>query len=158
MALGMDAASRGWHDDRQPPAAEGEPSARLGQGADAPRGPQVSARAGVLHFRMLGSIARYESEHRAERLRLKWDELARAGKPKGGGVRPFGFQPDRRTINEPEAALLREAAERVLAGEGMYAVLAAASSSPLPSAAWGGSTRTGSTRSGASDYDRRWRT
>jgi len=72
---------------------------------------------------MLGSIARYESEHRAERLRLKWDELARAGKPKGGGVRPFGFQPDRRTINEPEAALLREAAERVLAGEGMYAVL-----------------------------------
>jgi DNA invertase Pin-like site-specific DNA recombinase len=78
---------------------------------------------GRLHFRMLGSIARYESEHRAERLRLKWDELARAGKPKGGGVRPFGFQPDRMTLDEAEAALLREAAERVLTGEGLYAVL-----------------------------------
>ncbi|HEV8652304.1 MAG TPA: recombinase family protein, partial [Actinomycetes bacterium] len=78
---------------------------------------------GRLHFRMLGSIARYESEHRAERLRLKWDELARAGKPKGGGVRPFGFEPDRMTLDEVEAALLREAAERVLAGEGLYAVL-----------------------------------
>ena len=46
---------------------------------------------GRLHFRMLGSIARYESEHRAERLRLKFDELARTGRPKGGGYRPFGF-------------------------------------------------------------------
>ncbi len=78
---------------------------------------------GRLHFRMLGSIARYESEHRAERLRLKWQEVARAGRPKGGGVRPFGFEPDKVTVNEAEAALLREAAERVLAGEGMYAVL-----------------------------------
>src|SRR6266508_3404750 len=78
---------------------------------------------GRLHFRMLGSIARYESEHRAERLRLKWQEVARAGRPKGGGLRPFGFEPDKVTVNEAEAALLREAAERVLAGDGPYAVL-----------------------------------
>jgi site-specific DNA recombinase len=78
---------------------------------------------GRLHFRMLGSIARYESEHRAERLRLKFQEQARAGRPKGGGLRPFGFEADKLTVNQAEAALLRNAAERVLAGEGLYAIL-----------------------------------
>ncbi|HEV8425302.1 MAG TPA: recombinase family protein, partial [Actinomycetes bacterium] len=78
---------------------------------------------GRLHFRMLGSIARYESEHRAERLRLKFQEQARAGRPNGGGVRPFGFELDKLTVDEPEAALLRDAAERLLAGEGLHAVL-----------------------------------
>jgi len=78
---------------------------------------------GRLHFRMLGSIARYESEHRAERLRLKFQEQARAGRPKGGGLRPFGFQADKLTVNEAEAVLLRQAAERLLAGDGPYAVL-----------------------------------
>jgi site-specific DNA recombinase len=78
---------------------------------------------GRLHFRMLGSIARYESEHRAERLRLKFDELARAGQPKGGGYRPFGFEADKLTVNQAEAALLCQAVERVLAGDGLYAVV-----------------------------------
>jgi len=78
---------------------------------------------GRLHFRMLGSIARYESEHRAERLRLKFQEQASAGRPKGGGLRPFGFEADKLTVNEAEAALLRQAAERLLAGDGPYAVL-----------------------------------
>ena len=78
---------------------------------------------GRLHFRMLGSIARYESEHRAERLRLKFQEQARAGRPKGGGLRPFGFEADKLTVNQAEAVLLREAAERLLAGDGPYAVL-----------------------------------
>ena len=78
---------------------------------------------GRLHFRMLGSIARYESEHRAERLRLKFDELARAGRPKGGGYRPFGFEADKLTVKQAEATLLCQAAERVLAGDGPYAVV-----------------------------------
>jgi DNA invertase Pin-like site-specific DNA recombinase len=50
----------------------------------------LSTPSGRLHFRMLGSIARYESEHRAERLKLKHDELAAAGKWHGG-KRPFGY-------------------------------------------------------------------
>jgi DNA invertase Pin-like site-specific DNA recombinase len=78
---------------------------------------------GRLHFRQLGIIARYESEHRAERIRLKQEELARAGRNGGGGTRPFGFAADRVTVIPEEAELLREAAERVLTGEGLQTVL-----------------------------------
>jgi site-specific DNA recombinase len=74
----------------------------------------LSTPSGRLHFRMLGNIARYESEHRAERLRLKGDEMARDGKPKGGGERAFGFERDGLTLREDEAALLREATTRIL--------------------------------------------
>jgi hypothetical protein len=51
----------------------------------------LSTPSGRMHFRMLGAVARYESEHKAERLRLKHDELATAGKWHGGGRRPFGY-------------------------------------------------------------------
>ena len=66
-----------------------------------------TARAGVLDLstpsgrmvaRQLGAVARYESEHKAERQRRKHQELAEAGKSSGGGTRPFGYQADRRSI------------------------------------------------------------
>jgi site-specific DNA recombinase len=78
---------------------------------------------GRLHFRQLGIIARYESEHRAERLRLKHEQLARAGKLHGSGTRPFGYEEDRLTVRQPEAALVREAVQRVLAGESVRTVM-----------------------------------
>ncbi len=92
---------------------------------------------GRLHFRIKGAIARHESEHRAERIRLKQDELARAGKVGGGGTRPFGYLSDRvtlhtspfcllgsrETVEGGEAELVREAAERVLLGEALHAIL-----------------------------------
>jgi site-specific DNA recombinase len=82
----------------------------------------LSTPSGRLHARMLGSIARYESEHRSERLRSKATELARAGKVGGGGRRPFGYEQDRRSIVESEAELIREAARRVLVGDSLYAI------------------------------------
>jgi site-specific DNA recombinase len=91
---------------------------------------------GRLHFRIKGAVARHESEHRAERLRLKHDEIARAGRHHGG-PRPFGFEyepvvlRDRRTVyrftgrlEEAEAELIREAARRLLNGESVYGILA----------------------------------
>jgi site-specific DNA recombinase len=92
---------------------------------------------GRLHFRIKGAIARHESEHRAERIRLKQEELARAGQLGGGGTRPFGYLDDRvtphtfpfcllgsqETVEGGEAQLVREAAERVLLGEALHAVL-----------------------------------
>jgi site-specific DNA recombinase len=71
--------------------------------------------------RSLGAVARYESEHKSERIRRKMVERAQQGKVPGGGTRPYGYTRERQVI-EAEAAMLREAARRVLAGEALYSV------------------------------------
>ena len=78
--------------------------------------------AGRAVARTLGAWARYESEHRSERIRRKMAELAEHGRPHGGGLRCYGYAADKVTIIPEEAAVLREAAERVLAGEPVRAV------------------------------------
>ena len=59
---------------------------------------------GRLTARIVGSVARKESEDKSRRIRRKHVELAKAGKVSGGGRRPFGFESDRVTIREDEAA------------------------------------------------------
>jgi site-specific DNA recombinase len=77
---------------------------------------------GRMVARQLGAVARYESEHKAERQRRKARELAEAGKFGGGGTRGYGYSLDRRTVVPEEAAIIREVAERVLAGEPLRAI------------------------------------
>ncbi|MGH3916795.1 MAG: recombinase family protein, partial [Pseudonocardiaceae bacterium] len=77
----------------------------------------LSTPAGRAVARTLGAWARYESEHKAERIRRKALELARAGKISGGGPRPFGYERDRMTVRESEAEVIRECVRRILAGE-----------------------------------------
>jgi site-specific DNA recombinase len=79
---------------------------------------------GRLHFRIAGALARRESEHRAERLKLKHEELAKAGKPHGGGHRLFGLSADRSELVDTEAAVAREAAARLLRGQSVRSVVA----------------------------------
>jgi DNA invertase Pin-like site-specific DNA recombinase len=79
----------------------------------------LSTPAGRAVARTLGAWARYESEHKAERIRRKALEVAQAGKVWGGAPRPFGFERDRITVRESEAAVIRECVRRVLAGEGV---------------------------------------
>lgn len=79
----------------------------------------LSTPAGRAVARTLGAWARYESEHKAERIRRKALEVAQAGKVWGGSPRPFGFEPDRMTVREAEAEVIRECVKRVLAGEGV---------------------------------------
>jgi DNA invertase Pin-like site-specific DNA recombinase len=81
----------------------------------------LSNSSGRMVARILGAVARQESEHKADRVKAKHTELAAAGKPNGGG-RPFGYNDDRVTIRPDEATLIREAAKRVLAGESVRAV------------------------------------
>jgi site-specific DNA recombinase len=78
---------------------------------------------GRLMARILGSAARKESDDKSRRIRRKHEELAKAGKVGGGGTRPFGFEADRATIDDAEAELIREAADRVLAGESVKSIL-----------------------------------
>ncbi|MCU0280753.1 MAG: recombinase family protein [Acidimicrobiia bacterium] len=74
--------------------------------------------------RILGAVARKESDDKSARIRRKHAELAAAGKVAGGGTRPFGYTADRLHVVADEAALVREAARRVLAGESLRSVCA----------------------------------
>jgi len=63
-------------------------------------------------------VARHESEHKSERVKLKMAELIKANKLPGGcGSRPFGFERDMVTLREDEADLIRDMVNRTLAGE-----------------------------------------
>jgi DNA invertase Pin-like site-specific DNA recombinase len=76
---------------------------------------------GRMMARMKGTVARYEIEQARRRLKAKHHELAVSGKH--NGPRPFGwdFNDDRSlSINPAEAAVIRECAERLLAGEGIW--------------------------------------
>jgi DNA invertase Pin-like site-specific DNA recombinase len=77
---------------------------------------------GRLTARMLGGLARYESDHKSERIRRKHEELALRGKVSGGGSRPYGYEADKRTPRPAEAAIVRECATRFLAGESLRSI------------------------------------
>ena len=72
---------------------------------------------GRLTARMLGGLARYESDHKSERIRRKHEEIAANGRVSGGGSRPYGYEADKVTVRAAEAAIVRECAKRLLAGE-----------------------------------------
>lgn len=79
---------------------------------------------GRLTARIVGSVARKESEDKSRRLRRKHLELAEAGMPSGGGRRPFGFETDKVTHMPSEAAEVRSMVARFLAGESLYGLAA----------------------------------
>ncbi|TXN27946.1 recombinase family protein [Lacisediminihabitans profunda] len=73
---------------------------------------------GMFMARVLAAVAAKESGRKSERLKRKARENAEAGKP-NGGIRPFGYEKDQITVVESEAAVIRQLAERYLAGESM---------------------------------------
>lgn len=70
---------------------------------------------GRMVARQLCTIARYESEHRAERVAVARVRQAQQGKF-GGGRRPYGFEADGVTVIPEEAAVIRAMADAVLSG------------------------------------------
>ena len=99
--------------------------------ADAAALPMRTVRAGAVDLttshgrvmaRMEGAMARKASDDASERLRRKQLELATKGKVSGGGTRPYGYTRDRLHVVPEEAAVIREAAQRVLAGESLRSV------------------------------------
>ncbi|KLO30564.1 hypothetical protein ABW16_06580 [Mycolicibacter heraklionensis] len=81
----------------------------------------LSTSAGRMIGRILGSVARQESEHHAERRKLANKEHALAGRWCSTGSRPFGYDKTGVPL-EPEATMLRHAATDVLAGKSLHAV------------------------------------
>lgn len=84
----------------------------------------LSTPSGRMTARIIGSVARYESEHKSERIRRKHLELAQAGSQAGGGARPYGYAPDRATIIDSEAVVIRDVVARLLAGESLRSLCA----------------------------------
>jgi site-specific DNA recombinase len=80
----------------------------------------LSTSAGRTMARILGSIARGESEHKGERQRLANDQRAAAGHWQTCN-RVFGYTLDGRPL-EPEASAVRKAVVDVLAGKSIQAV------------------------------------
>jgi site-specific DNA recombinase len=77
---------------------------------------------GRFHARILGAVSRKESDDKSRRLTRKHLELAQAGKVSGGGTRPYGYAKDRITIIPEEATIIREMAERLLAGDSLRSI------------------------------------
>jgi site-specific DNA recombinase len=71
--------------------------------------------------RILAANDAGESEDIAERIQRTNDQRAAAGK-QHGGHRPYGWEPDRVTVRETEAAVIREATRRALAGEALRSI------------------------------------
>jgi len=92
----------------------------------------LGSRSGRMIARVIGAVARDESEAKAERYKDKHSELARQGRWKGG-PRPYGYDVALDVLGKPlgdgrlvvvprEAAVIRDAAERALAGETIYSI------------------------------------
>lgn len=76
---------------------------------------------GLLELEIRASFAREELRKLKRRLRRWHQQRAEHGEDAGAG-RPFGFEADRSTIRAEEAALVEEAARRVLAGDTLRSV------------------------------------
>ncbi len=83
----------------------------------------LSTPSGRFSARTLGVVGEYESEHKSERVRRKLKQNAAAGRHHGGS-RPYGWQEDRVTARESEAAVIREMTARLLTGEPVHALAA----------------------------------
>jgi len=77
---------------------------------------------GQLIARITGAVAKKASDDSSRRLVRKHEEIALAGRPSGGGTRPFGFESDHRTVRPSEAVIIRECAERFLAGDSLRSI------------------------------------
>lgn len=83
---------------------------------------------GRFRARILGAVARQESEKKSERLKRQREQQAEMGLPTGGRRR-FGYRADRDDKGRPslvvlaeEAKIVREAAQRFLGGESLRAI------------------------------------
>ncbi len=91
----------------------------------------LSTSGGRMTARVVGSVARHESEVKSERIKLKVDEIAKAGRFHGG-QRPFGYAKDGVTIVPEEAEAIRYMARRVAEGVGLRKIQAELNAQGVP--------------------------
>jgi site-specific DNA recombinase len=96
----------------------------------------LGSASGRMTARVVGAVARAESEHKSERIRRQREQAAAAGQFHGGR-RSFGYEVDGVTVVEAEAVLIREAAGRFLAGESLRAIAIDFNEREIPTASGG---------------------
>src|SRR6266566_8252600 len=89
---------------------------------------------GQFQARILGAVAKKESDDKSRRIRRKHEELAVNGKVSGGGSRPYGYEADKLTVRPAEAAVIKDCARRLLAGEPVRSIAADLNARGVPSA------------------------
>ncbi|SHH53536.1 Site-specific DNA recombinase [Jatrophihabitans endophyticus] len=82
----------------------------------------LSDASGRMTARIVGAVARGESERMSERMKAGNKQRAEKGRPDTRGYRKYGYERDHMTIREDEAAIIREFADRLLAGESLTAL------------------------------------
>lgn len=102
----------------------------------------LSTADGRFHARMLGTVARHESEKKSERVRRAKLQQAQEGRWGGGGRRPYGFEADGETVRTHEAEVLRAVVERVLAGEALSTIAGTLTAAGVPTSEGGRWTHT----------------
>src|SRR4051794_18910334 len=98
----------------------------------------LSTASGKLVARMLGNIARHESDHKSERVRRALQQNAAAGRAHGrvpyGWIRERGPDGAVREVIVPEqAAVIRRISDALLAGESLRSITAALNAEEVPS-------------------------
>jgi DNA invertase Pin-like site-specific DNA recombinase len=91
---------------------------------------------GRYHARIDAAGAARESDKISDRVRRQRQQVAEGKAPESsaGGSRPFGFEPDRVTIREPEAILVRSAAKRIREGGSLRAIVRDWTEANIPTA------------------------
>ena len=98
-------------------------AAGIGQLATVAGDVDLATGEGILVTRIKGAVAAEEVRKISRRLVSKHAELAEAGKPSGGGRRPFGYRQGGMEIEPGEAELVREAVDKILAGMPLRSVV-----------------------------------
>jgi site-specific DNA recombinase len=81
----------------------------------------LATASGRMVARMLGAAARHESEQKGERVRRARQQAAESGE--AHGPLGYGYAADR-SVETQQAAVIREVAQRILAGETLYSIAA----------------------------------
>ncbi len=91
---------------------------------------------GLVVARISAAMAANESATKSRRMKRKYEQNAAAGLPHGP-ARPFGYEPDKVTINKTEAKVVRELVARFLAGESLRSLTIWLNDSGVPTVSGG---------------------
>ena len=90
---------------------------------------------GMLVARITVAVAANESARKLARIKRKIQQNVEQGKPNGGAQRPSGYEPNKITVRESEAAIIRVLADRFLAGESVSSLVVWLNAQEVPTSA-----------------------